>query len=407
MNIYILHASNTYNYGSMMMAENFIHYFEVKSNSENSYFVETDDIDNTQNRLRTATGLESITAVPMGSLYRKGAISKKELLLSLVLRLHVLSDLAMKMNMVIVLGGDDYTEDYGWRALVSQLLRINVIAGRMKVYFIGQTMGPFYSFRRLLARYFLSKADAVMVRDKITYEYLQKMRLRNIDEIPDLALMPLTREAEALQKARYICLFPSELIYHYSKGQSRIECLDFYVRVCEYLASEYADYELVLLPHVLKPESSDDRVMARDIYNALGECVKARTILLENEMLPYEVRGYIKSSGFIVSARMHPVISALECGVPVICFSYSRKYWGILGEGYKLGDYILDVRSSTFDELFQNFRKALGIMQGNCKNIAGTIKSKLEADQKEIAEKISELSQSALVKPSIYNEKKI
>ncbi len=400
MNIYILHASNTYNYGSMMMAENFIHYFEAESNIENTYYIETDDIDNTQNRLRTATGLESIIAVPMGSLYRKGAISKKELLLSVVLKMHVLSDLAMKMNMVVVLGGDDYTEDYGWRALVSQLLRINVIAGRMKVYFIGQTMGPFYSFRRLLARYFLSKADAVMVRDKITYEYLSKMGLHNIDEIPDLALMPLTREGQAPQKARYICLFPSELIYHYSKSQSRKECLDFYVRVCENLVTEYADYELVLLPHVLKPESSDDRVMTRDIYNALGDGIKSRTHFPENEMLPYEVRGYIKSSAFIVSARMHPVISALECGVPAICFSYSRKYWGILGEGYKLEDYILDVRSSTFDELFRSFRKALGIMQGNYKNIAGSIRSRVEADQREIAGKIFELSQSAVVKPA-------
>ncbi|NJD01434.1 MAG: polysaccharide pyruvyl transferase family protein [Ruminiclostridium sp.] len=394
MNIYILHASNTYNYGSMMMAENFIHYFEAQSDSENSYYVETDDIENTQGRLRSATGLEVITAVPVGSLYRKGAISKKELLLSLILRMRVLSDMAMKMNMVVVLGGDDYTEDYGWRALVSQLLRINVIAGRIKVCFMGQTMGPFYSFRRPLARHFLSKADAVMVRDRITFEYLQKMRLRNIDEIPDLALMPLTREGEAPQKGRYICLFPSELIYRYSKVRSRSECLDFYVRVCQYLMSEYADHELVLLPHVLKPESSDDRVMTRDIFNALGDEVKSRTIMLDNEMLPYEVRGYIKSSEFIVSARMHPVISALECGIPAICFSYSRKYWGILDEGYKLGEYILDVRSSTFDELFQSFRKALGIMQGNYKNISGATKSRVETDQKEIIEKISELSQS-------------
>ncbi len=404
MNIYILNASNTYNYGSMMMAENFIHYFNAQSGAENSYYVETDDIENTQSRLRMATGLESITAVPMGSLYGKGAISKKELLLSLLLKMNILSELAMKMNIVIVLGGDDYTEDYGWRALVSQLLRINVIAGRMKVYFIGQTMGPFYTFRKLLARYFLSKADAVMVRDRITYDYLKKLGLRNIGEIPDLALMPLTREGDAPQKARYICLFPSELIYHFSKGQSRKECLDFYIRVCEYLVTEYADYELVLLPHVLKPEVSDDRVMVRDVYNALADGFKSRILMLDNEMLPYEVRSYIKSSAFIVSARMHPVISALECGVAAICFSYSRKYWGILGEGYKLEDYILDVRNGTFSELFQSFRKAVGIMQGNYKNIAGRVKSRVEADQKEIAAKISDLAQSAIVKPSTKNK---
>lgn len=396
MDIYILNAPNTYNYGSMMMAENFIHYYESQSGIQNNYYVETDDIENTQKRLRTATGLVSIHAVPMGSLYRKGSISKKELLLSLAFKINVLSDLAVKVDMVIVLGGDDYTEDYGWRSLLSQLMRINVIAGRKKVFFIGQTMGPFYSFRRPLARYFLSKAEAVLVRDKITYEYLQKMRLGNLDEIPDLALMPLAREGETQSKARYICLFPSELIYHYSKDHSREDCLDFYASICEYLANEYPGYEMVLLPHVLKPEVSDDRVMVRDIFDALSEDAKARTLMPDNEMLPFEVRGYIKSSVFIVSARMHPVISALECNVPAICFSYSRKYWGILGEGYRLEEYILDVRNTDFGELFLSFKKALGIMQGNYKNISGRIKSKVEADQKAIIQKIAELCRPAL-----------
>lgn len=392
MNVYILNATNTYNYGSMMMAENFIHYFDSQSKLQNAYFVETDDLSNTQRRLRKATGLNNVNVVPMGSLYRKGAISKVELLASLVFRLNVLSDLAKKMDMVVVLGGDDYTEDYGWRTLVSQLLRTNVIAGRLKVFFLGQTMGPFYSFRRPLARYFLSKVDSILVRDKITYEYLQKMKMHNIGEVPDLALMPLTLEEAADKKNKYVCLFPSELIYHYSKDKSRHACLDFYKKVCEYLLSEYTDKELVLMAHVLKPEASDDRVMARDIYNTLEDGCKERVSLIDSEMYPYEVRKYIKGSNFIVSARMHPIISALECGTPWICLSYSRKYSGILGEGYKLGDYILDVREYSFEELLQGFKKVLGIMQGDYKNIAVSVKSKLDADQKEIVRQIAELA---------------
>lgn len=359
MNIYILHAPNTYNYGSMMMAENFIYYFEKASEMSNKYYIETDDIENTEARLRAATQIDNIHGVQTFSLYEGGCVSKKDLLKAEFLGKNVLSGFASEMDAVIVLGGDDYTEDYGWKALVSQLFKVNALTRKLKVYFIGQTMGPFYSFRKPVAGYFLGKVSRIMVRDKITYDYLEKMKLKNMGEIPDLALMPLARETEANGKEKMICLFPSQLIYSYSASKSRSECLSFYKKVCRTIFEKYPEHKLVLAAHVLKPESSDDRTMVRDIYDLLEEAEKGRIIKLDNEMLPFEIRKLIKASELVISARMHPIVSSLECGTPWICFSYSRKYWGILGEGFKMGDYILDVRGITFDQLFDKFTALL------------------------------------------------
>jgi hypothetical protein len=55
LNIYIYNCPNTFNYGSMMMGENFISYFNEATGVENNYYVETMDEINIQ-RLINSTG---------------------------------------------------------------------------------------------------------------------------------------------------------------------------------------------------------------------------------------------------------------------------------------------------------------------------------------------------------------
>jgi len=392
MNIYLLNAPNTYNYGSMMMAENFIYYFDKACNTRNEYYVETDDLESTRERLRNATGMDNIHTVPTGSLYHNSHISRKAMIKGVLSNKGMLSDFAYKMDAVVVLGGDDYTEDYGWRALVSQLLKLNIVTGHKKVYFIGQTMGPFHSFRLPIARHFLSKAEKIYVRDKITFEYLKGMKLKNIDEIPDLALLPLARENGHAGKARQICVFPSELIYKYSKNPNRQLCVDFYTKLCNTLLQQYPEHRILLIPHVLKPESSNDSAMSRDVYGSLPDMYKGSRVQLEHPQYPFEVRELIKQSEFVVSARMHPVISAIECRVPGICFSYSRKYWGIIGEGYGLKEYIIDIRDHDYEELLSDFGKVLDNLRKNHAKVIEKISTKNEQDQRIMINKLKELA---------------
>ena len=59
MNVLIKNLSNTFNYGSMMMGENLISYFNKFSKKDISYFVETNN-DIHIERLKRATGYEKI-----------------------------------------------------------------------------------------------------------------------------------------------------------------------------------------------------------------------------------------------------------------------------------------------------------------------------------------------------------
>ena len=221
------------------------------------------------------------------------------------------------------------------------------------------------------------------------------MKLKNIDEIPDLALLPLARENGHAGKTKQICVFPSELIYKYSKNPDRQLCVDFYTKLCLLLAKQYPEHRILLIPHVLKPESSNDSVMSRDVYSSLPNMYKGSRVQLEHPQYPYEVRELIKQSDFIVSARMHPVISAIECRVPGICFSYSRKYWGIIGEGYGLKEYIIDIRYNDYEELLSDFSKALDSLKQNHTKVIEKINIKNEQDQKIIYHKLKELADFA------------
>ena len=66
MNVYVYNCPNTFNYGSMMMGENFISYFNKMSGKKNKYFVETTD------DIIEAKGVKEIYPVPMKFIFKEG-----------------------------------------------------------------------------------------------------------------------------------------------------------------------------------------------------------------------------------------------------------------------------------------------------------------------------------------------
>ena len=353
-NIYICDCPNTFNYGSMMMGENFIYYFNKISRSINNYYVETDDEINIQ-RLKNATGINEIYRVSINALFHKG-LSKYDYLLAWINLKRAISDFAEKIDLVVVLGGDDFTEDYGWKGPLMNAVKFNLIMREgIKVVMLGQTIGPFQSFRRPVMRSLLGRINKIYPRDSLTYDYLKDMRLKNISLTDDLALLQLARQERKERTGEYITYCPSELIYQYAKENSRESWIEFNLFLIEYILNRYADKKLVLLAHVLMPKHADDRIIVNELYDLLKKKYEDRMIAVNNETYPYEIRNFIQRSFFVVSSRMHPVVSSIQCGIPAIALSYSSKFWGVIGERYGLGEYIIDVRSMNYKEMKERF----------------------------------------------------
>ncbi|WP_096156441.1 polysaccharide pyruvyl transferase family protein [Bacillus sp. FJAT-45066] len=358
MNIYIYNCSNTFNYGSMMMGENFINYFPEIQGTNNKFYVETNDEENIK-RLRSATGNNDIFQVNMNSLFQD-EISRYDYIYGYLGLKKITSDLARTIDLVIVLGGDDFTEDYGWTGPVINAVKFNVLRKEgLKVVMLGQTMGPYKSFRKVLMGTLLNGLTKIYPRDPLTNEYLKTLGLKNIDIMDDLALLALTKQEVKKRTKEYITYCPSELIYRYSKEGNREDWIDFNLFMIEEIMTIYPDKKLVLLAHVLKPDHVDDRLIVNELYNKIKEQYNNRVVIQNNEMYPFEVREYIQESLFTISSRMHPVVSSIQCEIPTIALSYSTKYWGIIGERYGLNEFIIDIRYHNYSEMREKFKSVL------------------------------------------------
>lgn len=380
MNIYLINCQNTYNYGSMMMCENFIHYSRRFASDKNiRYYVETESSEHIQ-RLIEATGIDTIYPVRLNALFIE-TLNGRLLAEGFLGIRKIVTSLAGQMDLAIVLGGDDFTEDYGWKGPVRQALKLNVLKRHgLPVILLGQTMGPFQSFRRPVMRWLLKSMDRIYARDGITCRYLADLGLANVSLVDDLALLPLARQEQEPEPAdyAYITFCPSELIYRYSRSGNREEWIEFNRFMISRLLHQFPEQRLVLLAHVLAPAHVDDRVIVDELYESIRSLYGDRILRVTEATFPYEVRKYIRKSLLTVSSRMHPVVSALQCAVPAIALSYSSKYWGIIGERYGLGSFLLDVRQLDYDAMQARFIHCLEQIEANRPEIVAAIRQKNE-----------------------------
>lgn len=391
MNIYIINCSNTFNYGSMMMGENFITYFNKVTNTENKYYVETQEEINV-NRLKEATHFQQIYAVKKDAAFHN-VKSKYEFLLGYVKIKDLVSDFVKSLDLVVVLGGDDFTEDYGWKSPILSAIKLNLLKrSGLKIIMFGQTVGPYKSFRKQVMKVLLKKIDKIYTREPISFLYLKKLGLKNISLTDDLALLPLKKQIYNKRAKEYITFCPSELIYKYTKKGVREDWLNFNKFIISQIFEKYPDKKVVFIAHVLKPETADDRKIVNDLYNLLSDDLKEKVIVKNNIMYPFQVREYIQQSLFTISSRMHPVISSIQCEIPAIAISYSNKYWGIIGERYGLKEYIIDVRESDYVEMCNKFTIILDKIEKEYFNIQERMHRINEAANESILNSLKEIT---------------
>jgi len=374
-----------------MMGENFISYFNKMSGEKNNYYVETDDVVNIE-RLQNATGIKEIHSVLQNSLFKPGTTRSDYICGYLRVR-NIISDFLKTIDLVVVLGGDDFTEDYGWKRPVINGIKFSMLKREgLKVVMLGQTMGPYQSFRKPVMKYFLKKIDKIYPRDPITFKYLKELGLKNMEITDDLALLKLSKQEVKSNTKQYITYCPSELIYRFSKEGNRQDWINFNLFMIDEIMAKYPTKKVVLLAHVIRPETVDDSIIANELYALIKSKYEGRIIIESKEMYPFQVRNYIQQSLFTISSRMHPVVSSIQCEIPAIALSYSSKYWGIIGERYGLGDYIIDVRDLTYDEMRKKFIELVGKIETEYDQIQNKMNDKNKLANKCIMKTLTEIS---------------
>lgn len=359
--IVIQHIPNTLNYGSAMMAENLIFYLRSFVNSSSEFYCDF----STENDLKRMEWATTISPLRIDDISKRTPTKANKVVKAVNFYNRIKSETVKyredSAGAILILGGDDLSEYYAGNRIAIELYQLMSLSKSVNVFLLGQTIGPFHSWRIPLAKRFLRNCH-IYTRDPLTVEYLRSdLKLTNVKESRDLAWLDLPRQHESgvedtvmskyeLEPNQYITVVPSGLSSQYASN------LSSYIRawkeLIEKLAKEPAilDKKIVLLGHVVKEGKGDDRNIIREIASSIPPEFESRLVPVYDIMLPVEARMILGSGLFTITGRMHAAVSTFQMGKPAISLSYSVKYKGVIGEGLGMKDLIIEARGDALWE---------------------------------------------------------
>lgn len=231
--------------------------------------------------------------------------------------------------------GDSFTDLYGEERFYARTaIKEKIIRYRVPLVLGSQTIGPFEDAAvKKRAVSVIKKSAEVFVRDINSYEYVKEISGRLSVMTLDIAfLLPYKKQMERLHASGIRIGFnPSGLLWNLEKMvNTKIKLsVDYHAycsRVIEYLMSE-KHYEVELIVHSY---SLNTNVLDND----LTAVQKLKQQYSQLKVAPFfetsiDAKSYISSLDMFIGARMHATIAAYSSGVPVIPFSYSRKFEGL------------------------------------------------------------------------------
>lgn len=406
MKVRIEHASNPLNYGTNMMVTNFIYY--MNQINENITFLIDANNDDDLNRYINNTKLNNIDRetidynLCISNNFVERVINKlkRKFLYSYFYKKEFLK-LKRNTEILIVLGGDDISEYYGVEGLEKELRRIDIIKKDIKVFLVGQTIGPFSNDeRKNLVKNTLDGVE-IYSRDNVTKNYMDyEIGIDKVIKSSDLAFLDLPNqsnheiESNILKKYNldgdYITIVPSGLSNCYCDNKETY--INKWVSIINDIRTNHPSKNLVLLAHVLV-KTNDDREVIRSIYNRLDN--KNKIIQIIDEITPLQARFILGNGDLTITGRMHAAISTFQMGKPAISLSYSIKYSGVIGEGLGLKDLVIE---SSGDNYWQNNYLNDSILQKidyvykNEEKLLYKIKESVNICKSEVLEMINDIS---------------
>ena len=425
MKIRISHISNTYNNGSLMMAINTIEYIYQNVNETNEVIFFTDALgENNLQRIKNSVSCSKIFGIPQNTIplnsfkkkikqnisiyliiklfYKPVRLIKN--VLELLLCYFTINNKLKKENceVLIVLGGDDFSPYYGYFQLFKSLFEIKLYSKKIPIVLLGQTIGPFGTVLRRIVKWCLQDCY-ISIREESNFNYVKdKINLNQVTLSGDLAFLNLPFQNKLgkkdflltqyqLTENEYISLVPSGLMQAYTKNEKKY--IENYVNVINFLTEyqETKNYKIILLAHVLLNDEIDDKMIIQKIYSSLGEKIQKKVVLVLEPLLPYELRILLGNGLFTITGRMHSAISTFQKGKPAICLSYSIKYSGVIGKELNMQDLIIECSGAKYwdnnyvsrkiadlvQDLLKSYESIRSLIAMNIPNLQSKIKNEI------------------------------
>ena len=230
-------------------------------------------------------------------------------------------------------GGDSFSDIYGEDRFYSRTrFKEKIINHKVPLILGSQTVGPFANDK--VAEYagkIVNLSLEVFVRDQLSYDCVKKVSGREAIITTDVAFsLPFEKRKKNTVDIIKIGLNISGLLWNGGYSQdNQFELTVDYREYCRKLLSRLLNegYEVHIIPHAFKRDLTDidnDLIPALSLHNEFPQ-----TILAPYFASCIEAKSYIAQMDVFSGARMHSTIGAFSSGVPVIPFSYSRKFEGL------------------------------------------------------------------------------
>lgn len=287
--------------------------------------------------------------------------------------------IAKKYDVVLSCGGDNYCEapDGTIYTLLEDLMEIGRVAKKNKKKYVlwGASVGPFrtrINYERVMAN--LEMADLIMVREKLSYQYLSTNK--NVKLVADPAFrmtsdpnVQLYREIDK----RYIGINISLLSISHAFQENADKVVVKIFEQLDNLLMTHPDWHFVCIPHVMSsPEGAQNDYVFMSRYLDYT-AHKDRVSVLPENLGARKTKGYIALLDLLIAARMHCCVAGISVGTPTLFITYSNKGKGMSEYAYGHHKYELGVPQLLTENLEEKVNEML--------SDRGEIKSYLLAQQ--------------------------
>ncbi len=217
------------------------------------------------------------------------------------------------------------------------------IAKRLKkdIFYYGRSFGPFPIKTPLNKRFkeisyeLLHYFKYLSIRDKKTQLLADEIGIPYISttdtaflESPNSNIPELVKHI--IGNSLYVVIVPNVLIWHYAyKAIPKDKVTYFFCQIIEYVLHTYPQYKVVMLPQTFNspvPLRNDINFF----YDLQKQLKNDRIIVIPDTFSSDVQQSIIKNAQFLIGARYHSVVFALNNNVPFVALSYEHKIAGLL-----------------------------------------------------------------------------
>ncbi len=213
---------------------------------------------------------------------------------------------------------------------------------RKPLAYYGRSFGPFPTAKwknrrfKAISMKMLHYFSFLSIRDKKTEELAEHLKIPYTSTV-DSAFLDLPTVSipqtiiQQIGTNEYFVFVPNLLIWHYAYRAkvTEVELLGFYKDIVQLIFQRYPDYKTVLLPQTFNygTEQGDDINFFRRFAAFMND---PRITVIEDIYSSDIQQAIIARSQFVIGARYHSVVFAINNTVPFIALSYEHKIAGLL-----------------------------------------------------------------------------